>query len=69
MTNLRTTLTILVVARLGMGGIGATLAAFSGTATEWAVKMDAAPIRLLCLLVLVGAIGFAFVPNGEEVEA
>ena len=65
MTNLRTALAALVVVLLVLGWGGAAFAAMNGTATEWASKMDAAPIRTLALIVLIGAIVAAFVPDQE----
>ncbi len=65
MTNLRTALAALVVVLLVLGWGGAAFAAMNGTATEWAVKMDAAPIRTLALVVLIGATIAAFVPERE----
>ncbi len=65
MTNLRAALTALVVALLVVGWGGAALASMSGTAADWAVKADAAPVRALALVVLAGAVVLAFVPEKE----
>ena len=66
MTNLRTALTTLLVALLVAGWGGAALAAMVGNAADWAVKVDAAPIRLLALVALLGAVLLAFVPERES---
>lgn len=65
MTNLRTALTALVVALLVLGWGGASRAAVRGDAADWATRADAAPIRLLALVVLIGAVALAFVPDRE----
>ena len=59
MTDLRAALTALVVALLVVGGVGAAHAAVGGDPHDWAVRMDAAPVRTLALVVL------AFVPEKE----
>lgn len=71
MTNLRTAFAALVVALLTLGWGGAALAAVRGTAGEWAEKVDGAgagPVRMLALVVLVAAVGLAFVPDREAAE-
>lgn len=65
MTNLRTAFSALVVALLGVGWSGAAWASLHGAAGEWAVWVDAAPIRALALVVLVVAVALAFVPDRE----
>lgn len=68
MTNLRAALTSLVIAMLALGWLGAAFAAMNGEAATWAEKIDGAqagPVRLLALVVLLGAIGLAFVPDRE----
>ena len=68
MTNLRAALTSLVVALLALGWLRAALASMSGDAAAWAEKVDgpqAGPIRLLALVVLLGAVALAFVPDRE----
>ena len=66
MTNLRAALTTLLVALLVAGWGGAAFAAMGGTAAEWAAKADSAPIRLLALVALLGAVVLAFVPDQES---
>lgn len=66
MTNLRTALAALVVVLLVAGWGGAAFAAMGGTAADWATRVDAAPVRLLALVVLVAAVAFAFVPDRTE---
>lgn len=65
MTNLRTALSALLAVLLVLGWGGAAFAAMNGTASDWAVKTDAAPIRLLSLVALVGSVVLAFVPERE----
>jgi hypothetical protein len=68
MTNLRAALTSLVVALLALGWLRAAFASMSGEAAAWTEKVDGAqagPIRLLALVVLLTAIGLAFVPDRE----
>ena len=66
MTNLRAALTALLATLLVAGWGGAALAAMGGTAGDWATKADAAPIRLLALVALLGSIALAFVPDRES---
>lgn len=68
MTNLRAALTVLVVVLLVLGWGGAAMASLRGEAGEWALRVDgpeAGPIRALALVLLVGAIALAFVPERE----
>ena len=68
MTNLRTAFASLVVVLLVLGWGRATSAAMSGEAFEWAKLVDgpqAGPIRLLALVMLLGAIALAFVQDRE----
>lgn len=68
MTNLRAALTALLAALLVLGWGGAALAAMGGTAADWAVRTDAAPVRLLALVALVGAVALAFVPDRDAAK-
>jgi succinate dehydrogenase hydrophobic anchor subunit len=68
MTNLRAAFTSLAVVLLALGWLGAALASMSGEAAAWAEKVDgpqAGPIRLLALVVLLGAVALSFVPDRE----
>ena len=68
MTNLRTAFASLVVVLLVLGWGRAASAAMSGQALEWAQLVDgpqAGPIRLLALVMLLGAIALAFVKDRE----
>ena len=68
MRDLRAAVTALVIALLVVGWGGAAWAAMEGKAGEWAIKADAAPIRLLALVVLVAAVVLAFMPDREIPE-
>ena len=65
MINVRAALTVLLAALLVLGWGGAALAALGGTAADWSAKADAAPIRLLALVALLGALALALVPDRE----
>lgn len=69
MSNLRTAFAALAIVLLTLGWGGAALAAVGGRGSEWAIRLDGpatgGPIRLLALVVLLGAIGLAFVPERE----
>lgn len=68
MTNLRTAFASLVVVLLVLGWGRAATAAMNGEATEWVKLVDgpqAGPIRLLALVILLGAIALAFVKEKE----
>ena len=68
MTKIRAALTSLVVVLLVLGWGKAAYAGITGEAPAWAERVDgpqAAPIRMLALIVLVGAVVLAFVPDRE----
>lgn len=66
MKNLRAALAALAVALLTAGWAGAAWAAMNETAPDWAARMDLPPIRTLALVLLVAAVGLAFVPDRES---
>ncbi len=59
MSSLRTFLSVVVLVLLAAGYVGSQYAYFTGSATEWAQRMDQPPIVWLALLVLVGAIALS----------
>lgn len=61
----RTVFSVMAVLLLGLGYAASQFAAFTGTQTEYAVKADQPQIRYLALLLLLAAIGLAFVPDRE----
>jgi len=68
MTNLRTAFASLVVVLLILGWGRAAMAAMNDGARDWALLVDgpqAGPIRMLALVVLLGAIALAFVKEPE----
>lgn len=70
MTHLRNAFAALVVVLLVLGWGGAAMAGVHGTAGEWASSVDdgktGAVIQRLALIILVAAVGLAFVPDREE---
>ncbi|MDX2064554.1 MAG: hypothetical protein SFX74_02310 [Fimbriimonadaceae bacterium] len=60
---IRTLLAGLAMFMLIGGSLLAISASLSGESLSHAIKMDSAPIRTLALVVLVGAIALAFVPD------
>ena len=59
---------LVLVASLLLGGgfLASQLASLRGDSFAYAQRMDAAPIRYLALLLLLGAIGLSFIRDREE---
>lgn len=68
MKSLRTVLSVVSIVLLGLGYIASQIAAWNGSATEYARRVDEAPIRTLALLLLLAAVILAFVPDREGTE-
>jgi len=68
MKNLRMLLSIVVIAFLCLGYAASQMAAFNGTATEFASKIDQPPVQWLALFLLVVSIVLAFIKDREADE-
>jgi len=68
MKTVRMALSALTIGLLGLGFIASQLAGLSGNQMKYAEQVDAAPIRMLALVLLLGAVALAFVPEREESE-
>jgi uncharacterized membrane protein YdjX (TVP38/TMEM64 family) len=63
--NIRSLISCIVVLLLVLGYGASQFAAFSGSAPEYAAKVDQAPIQWLALLILIVSVVFAFIPDKE----
>ena len=66
MKTLRLGLSALIVVLLGAGYIGSQLAAFDGTAADWAARIDQPPIVMLALVLLGLALLMAIARDRQE---
>jgi hypothetical protein len=62
---LRLVLSVLSLGLLMLGYLASQVAAMQGNALAYAEKVDAAPIRIIALIVLLAAIGSCFLPSEE----
>lgn len=63
MKSLRTLLSIIVLGLLMLGYAGSQFAALQGSGASYAVKIDSPPIQLLSLVILLGSVLLAFIPD------
>ncbi len=68
MKLLRNLVCLVAVLLMGGGFVASEFAALGGTAQDYAAKVDQPPIRLLALVVLVGAVALAFVRDTDTPE-
>lgn len=65
MKTLRTALSAITILLLLAGYVASQLAALNGTASDYAERVDQAPIRYAALALLIAAIVLAFVRERE----
>lgn len=65
MKSARQIVGILLIVLLTLGYAASQWMTLQGRAAEWAAKVDVPPIRMLALVLLVGALALAFVPDRE----
>lgn len=66
MKTLRVALAVASILLLGLGYAASQWAALSGTAPEYAKRVDQAPIRYLALFMLVAAVALALLKDKGE---
>lgn len=67
MKNLRVLLSWLILTLLGLGYIAYEVSYDSGTTSQLATKLDAQPVRLLALILLVASVVLGIVKDRDEV--
>lgn len=67
-TELKLLVFWVLTALLTAGFLGSQWAAFTGSAADWAVKVDQPQIKLLALAMLLVVIVLAAVPENKAVE-
>ncbi len=66
MNKLRIGFGATVLALLTLGYVASQRAAFDGSATQYAATVDQPPIKLLSLLLFIGAIVLGLIPAKED---
>jgi uncharacterized transporter YbjL len=66
MSSIRRLVGGIVMGLLVLGYLASQVAALTGTAAEYAARVDQLPVQMLSLFLFLTALGLAVVPDKEE---